>query len=59
MAPREPVTIHAPSGLAAVIDPYGAQLVSPKTAGDQEIIWQEDPRTWPDHTPTTPRYSFP
>jgi galactose mutarotase-like enzyme len=51
MAPREPVTIHAPSGLAAAIDPYGAQLVSLKTAAGQEIIWQGDPRTWPDHAP--------
>ena len=52
MASREPVTIYAPpSGLAAVIDPYGAQLVSLKTAGGQEIIWQGDARTWPDHAP--------
>ncbi|HET7479169.1 MAG TPA: aldose 1-epimerase family protein [Rubrobacteraceae bacterium] len=49
MSSRELVTIHASSGLAASIDPHGAQLVSLKTAGGPEIIWQGDPRTWPDH----------
>ena len=53
MASREPVTIYTqPSGLAAAIDPYGAQLASLKTAaGGQEIIWQGDSRTWPEHAP--------
>jgi galactose mutarotase-like enzyme len=51
MASREPVTIQASSGLSAVIDPHGAQLVSLKTAGGTELIWQGDPRSWPDHAP--------
>ena len=35
---------YAPSGLSAAIDPYGAQLVSMKTAEGTELIWQGDPR---------------
>ena len=50
MSLQEHVELATP-GMSAAIDPHGAQLVSLKTARGQELIWQGDPRYWPDHAP--------
>src|SRR5918998_5471972 len=39
------------NGLTIEIDPHGAQMQSFRTAEGQELLWQGDPRTWPDHAP--------
>lgn len=38
------------SGVSAIIEPHGAQMVSFKTAKGQELVWQGDPASWPDHS---------
>ncbi len=50
MIPQEIIKLNT-SGLSATVDPRGAQLVSLKTAGGQELIWQGDPAYWTDHAP--------
>jgi galactose mutarotase-like enzyme len=39
------------NGLTVEIDPHGAQMQSFRTAEGQELLWQGDPRSWPDHAP--------
>ena len=39
------------NGLTLEVDPHGAQMQSFRTAEGQELLWQGDPRTWPDHAP--------
>jgi galactose mutarotase-like enzyme len=39
------------AGLSAAIAPHGAQLMSLKTAGGNELLWQGDPDLWPDRAP--------
>lgn len=50
MSPQQTVELTT-SGLSATVDSHGAQLVSLKTAGGQELIWQGDPAYWTDHAP--------
>lgn len=38
-------------GLRAAVNPHGAQLMSLKTAGGDELLWQGDPTIWPDRAP--------
>src|SRR6266536_3689071 len=47
MSARGNLTIES-SGLTASIDPHGAQLQSLRTAGGQQLLWQGDPKYWPD-----------
>jgi galactose mutarotase-like enzyme len=48
MAGRSTVAISG-DGLSVVVDPMGAQMLSVETAGGQELLWQGDPSSWPDH----------
>lgn len=50
MSAQRRVTLES-SGLAVTIDPRGAQMVSLRTAEGQELLWQGDPSSWPDHAP--------
>ncbi len=44
--------IHiANGGLAAAVDPHGAQLMSLRTREGVELLWQGDPAFWPDRAP--------
>lgn len=47
---RNHVEIWA-SGISAAIDPYGAQLMSLRSADGSELLWQGDPAIWPDRAP--------
>jgi galactose mutarotase-like enzyme len=47
MSARAQVQLSA-GGLSASIDPLGAQLQSLRTADGQQLLWQGDPRYWPD-----------
>jgi galactose mutarotase-like enzyme len=50
MTPPGHIELNTP-GLSAAIDPHGAQMQSFRTAEDQELLWQGDPRYWPDRAP--------
>lgn len=50
MTQRGHVELSTP-GLSAAIDPHGAQTQSFRTAEGQELLWQGDPRYWPDRAP--------
>lgn len=50
MTGRQHVHLNV-NGLAAAIDPRGAELRSLRTGDGQELIWQGDPASWPDQAP--------
>jgi galactose mutarotase-like enzyme len=47
--PAQPPVELRTAALSASIDPHGAQLLSLKTAEGQQLLWQGDPASWPDH----------
>ena len=50
MTQRGHISLSTP-GLSAAIDPHGAQMQSFRTAEGRELLWQGDPRYWPDRAP--------